>query len=39
MSQSSLIAQTIALITSHFSNSAEMLKFCDKGQILRPAEN
>jgi len=35
MSQSSLITPTIVLITGHFSNSTEMLKFCGKGQIPR----
>jgi len=33
MSQSSLIMPTIILITGHFSNSAELLKFRSKGQI------
>jgi len=35
MSQSSLITPMIVLIAGHLSNSAEMLKFCGKGQILR----
>jgi len=39
MSQSSLIMPTVVLVTSHFSNSAEMLTFCGKGQIPWPVEN
>ena len=35
MSQSSLITPTIILITGHFSNSVEMLKFHGEGQIPR----